>query len=166
MTRVFGRWSGHRHLANILSDPVQIQCTLTSWLKAWHEQIITTFYKYTRILKNCYNGTDYLQGVVEVWFGKYSPLNLCTFFLYLCCVLEIKKDRFWIKKNWQMYPKHFEGRLKKIGLSWIDFSVHIKFLGLRPSWPIGLIWFWSLWKFWNQKIKNKLGLSCAKIRPA
>ena len=33
-TRVFGRWSRHWQLANILSDPVQIRYTLTSWLKA------------------------------------------------------------------------------------------------------------------------------------
>ena len=33
-TRVFGRWSRHRQLANILSDPVQIQCHVTSCGKA------------------------------------------------------------------------------------------------------------------------------------
>ena len=33
--REFGRWSRQRLFSNILSDPVQIRCTLTSWLKAW-----------------------------------------------------------------------------------------------------------------------------------
>ena len=40
-TRVFGQWSRHWQLANILSDPVQIQCTLTSWEKAWCEHDTT-----------------------------------------------------------------------------------------------------------------------------
>ena len=56
-TREFGQWSRHWHLANILSDPVQIQCTLTSCGKAcehlslissyehswaWHHQAMST----------------------------------------------------------------------------------------------------------------------------
>ena len=34
VTRVFWQWSRHQHLAKILLDPVQIQCTLTSCGKA------------------------------------------------------------------------------------------------------------------------------------
>ena len=43
-TRMFGRWSRHRHFSNIVSDPVQIQCTLTSWLKACTRYTLSFWY--------------------------------------------------------------------------------------------------------------------------
>ena len=46
-TRVFGQWSRHWTLANILSDPVQIQCTLTSCGKAciyYHHPCVYVIY--------------------------------------------------------------------------------------------------------------------------
>ena len=43
--REFGRWSRQRLFSNILSDPVQIWCTLTSWLKACGKHFQNEMYK-------------------------------------------------------------------------------------------------------------------------
>ena len=106
-TRVFGQWSRHWTLANILSDPMQIQCTLTLCGKACELPFCVEKDFTSMLLDGRIACKDILilheptfcvkQGLHFIWLMVTLPVRI--FYSFLNCPFVLSKISLW---SWVM----------------------------------------------------------------